>query len=742
MDNPQQSTKKKPFLSRGLRSLASILAIASLSFASHADLYEVNTSSDESSSSCPSSCSLRAAIRAANASLGADQITILDGISPILGINGTSGIDENAATLDDLDITDDLTIIGGGNSRTTISAAGIGGGVGDRVFHIHGVDVSFQNVSIEDGNLDIQTVIDSNGDEQIVGTPAGAGIYLEASSYVTLDNVAVTNNTINTNSSADFNTVGGGIFVADKATIIINDSKITQNKAPSGGGINNAGRTDIRRTLIDQNDATNASISVGGGINNQGGYLSLGSSTLSNNTSTQLGGGMYSSNQGQNSGNVIITNSVVYNNVTKFGGAGIANFGPLTISNSAIVENSTLDTNTGDMGNGAGIFNSGLGSLDMVNSTISHNSGAHSGGGIFNSRDMNLTNVTLYGNEAIPCTTPSADCIANSQVGGNQITLFTSSDSRPSMILSNTIIGNSPASAAEPPCAGSTGYTNDVRSQGSNMENADSCGLGTGDLVNLSDLGLDALDSDPTPPTGIQLIGGQAAASQVHPLQDTSLAINGGSNSACPLLDQRFMLRDNICDIGAYEYGATEQQSGDNYVDLKAIITDTPDPAAPGQPLTYIVLVTNLYVDTPASDVVISIDLPDTFSVNPNGANFSATGIKPICSPPDADNIITCTASSILGLGRVEISVNGTPRVAGTIEARVDVFSQTDDAFAQNNTNITAETVIDPEAGCTTNFGNCGTTTSGGSGGGTPHPLALLLTGLILLGRRFRASTT
>jgi len=766
MNTRQSDTKKRAFLSRGLWPLANILAIASLSFASHATVYTVNTDSDEpsnyanGSSACGSPCTLRAAIRAANANPGADEINIAEGFNPYLsyGDNDPKSIDENAAKLDDLDITDDLTIYGGNSpdsGRNVVSAGGLGGGLGNRVFHIlNGADVTFENISIQNGELTILTK-----EDKIIDPPAGAGILIEASSVVTLNNVEVTENNITTDSLADFNTVGGGIFVADTATIIINDSEITDNKAPSGGGIANAGRADIRRTLIDRNDATDSndptsgSVSGGGGggINNQGGYLSLASSTLSNNSSTQLGGGIYFANQGQNNGNIILTNSVVYNNHSEFGGAGIANFGPLSINNSAITENTSESLITpGSRGNGVGILNLGLGSLDMVNSTVSHNSGAHSGGGIFSSRDINLTNVTIYDNEATPCASDDDDCSENSQVGGNQVTLFSSSGSRPSMVLNNTIIGNGPDSnLSEPACAGSTGYTGDIKSQGFNMENSNSCGLKEieEDKMDVVDLGLAALDQDSNCLEEEKaLIGNQKtciyAARQVNALLDGSPAIDSGTNNTCPLVDQRFMLRDNDCDIGAYEYGATEQRAT-GLVDLKVTITDTPDPVPPKndqQPLSYIIVVTNLYENTPATSVTITIKLPASF-VFSKVTSSSTSGVEPACKflTPGV-NTMTCEAGTIAGLGRAEIFISGEPQVEGTIQASVNVNSGTPDAFSQNNLNITEDTVVDAEAGCVANFGVCGAPSSGGSGGGILHPLTLLFTTLFLLGRRFRAS--
>lgn len=753
MNTLQPDSKKKPFLSRGLWPLVNMLAIASLSFASHAGsiTYTVDSSGDGSvtgsSSTCDSPCTLRAAIHASNNNPDADTIIIPDGF-PLITLNyfdaDPKAADENAAKLGDLDITGDLTIIGASSSGRNIIAASFTEGVGNRVFHIHnGFEVTFNNISIKGGRLSIETVNDA-----IIGKPAGAGILIEASSTVTLDNVEVTENTITTNSSANFSTVGGGIFITDGAVVTINDSVISKNEAPSGGGINNAGRADIRRSLIDankatdDNDPTQASSSGGGGggINNQGGFLTLGTSTLSNNSSTQLGGGLNITNLGQNNGNVIISNSVIFNNHAEFGGSGIANIGPLSINNSAITGNSAASTITaGSRGNGAGIFNL-IGSLDVVNSTISHNLGAHSGGGIFSYRDVNLTNVTIYDNEADPCPVLSTDCSENSMIGGNQVALFNSNNSNPTMALSNTIIGNGPASnGTEPPCSGSTGYLNYISSQGNNMESANSCGLvHAADQRDVADLHLAALDNDPERPTETEKIGNDLnntlfAARQVNALEAASTAIDRGGNDSCPLVDQRYMLRIAPCDIGAYEYGATVQQTN-NLVDLKATITDTPDPVGPNETLTYRITVSNLYVDTAADGVRISIALPSSFSVNTNGINSTATGTTPDCVGPDAaTNTIICTVSSISGLGRVEITISGsTSLLEGTITARVDVSSNTLESFTQNNVNITADTVIDPDKSVT-NFGG-----GSGGGGGAFHPFTLLLTALILLSRRFR----
>jgi len=740
-----QPAPKKSLLVRGLWTLASLLAFTSLSFTSNAAThthYTVNTNIDsfDNTSTCGSPCSLRQAIFAANANPGADTIYIQDGTHPALNLPSALNAEENSATQGDLDITGELTIIGQGTSRNIIDASGLGGGLDGRALHIINATVTLRNLTIQGGLLSIQT----NSRGSIV-KPPGAGIFIYgSSSFVTLDNVEVTGNTIEFDPNSEsalieFTAIGGGIYVGDEATLIIKDSVISNNTAPFGGGINNVGRTDMLYTLVDSNQAVG-----GGGIYNQGGYLNLGSSSITNNNASQLGGGIFFTNYRQNNGNAIITNSVIYNNKAIRGGAGVASFGPLTISNSAITTNSARSINATtsieEKGNGAGIFNSGLGSLDIINSTVSSNDGARSGGGIFSTRDVSLTNTTIYNNEAIPCILGSDGCIENGRIGGNQIALYDSSNSPPNMVLRNSIIGNGPLSDAnQPACAG--GSPSRVTIQGKSLEYSDdqfsnTCGSSTA----VADLKLEALDADPNRPNESRSIGGQTttviAERQVHALMADSPALDAARNDIylCPRVDQRFMLReDGNCDVGAYEYSAT--RIGENLFDLKATIDDSSDPAAPDKTLSYSIVVTNLYVEAPASAVRIRIELPSSFAYSSITTN--ATGPEPTCSLPSASNIIICNVGAIFGLGRVELFVSGIPQVADiTITASVDVSttSNTADALLQNNSD-SESTTISLGAGDPTNFNGLPP-----GGGGGLNPLALLLITLMLLCRRFRTS--
>ena len=89
-------------------------------------------------------CTLRAAIMVTNALAAADTITLPAG-TYTLAITGSG---EDAAFTGDLDITDDLTIIGTGSATTIIDGGGI-----DRVIHVlAGNTVEIFGVTIRNGD--------------------------------------------------------------------------------------------------------------------------------------------------------------------------------------------------------------------------------------------------------------------------------------------------------------------------------------------------------------------------------------------------------------------------------------------------------------------------------------------------------------------------------------------------------------------------------------------------------------
>ena len=262
-------------------------------------------------------CTLRAAIQETNALPGADTIT-LPADTYTLSI---PGIDEDAAESGDLDITDDLTINGGGADTAIID-----GGALDRVFDIApGSATDISGVTVRNGS--------SSG---------GGGIGNEGT--LTLNNSTLSGNT--------------GRGISSTGTVTINNSTVSGN---TGRGIANAGTMTIDNSTVSGNS--------GGGIFNSGsgvGTMTLVNSTVSGNTkATGNGGGIF------NSGTMTVTNSTVSGNETahiEAQGGGIANSGTLTLTNSTVSGNLAL-TPFG----GGGIFSSG-GTVNVKNTIIAGNS--------------------------------------------------------------------------------------------------------------------------------------------------------------------------------------------------------------------------------------------------------------------------------------------------------------------------------------------------------------------------------
>ncbi len=136
------------------------------------------------------------------------------------------GPPENGGESGDLDVTDDLTIIGHPDG-TTIDAADLG-----RVFHVHpGVTLTLINIHITNGNENA----------------GGGGIYVEPGATLNLNGVTVS-------SSHTLAGDGGGIFASD-ATLNITNSTVTGNTTPQhGAGITVfGGTTNITNSTITAN---------------------------------------------------------------------------------------------------------------------------------------------------------------------------------------------------------------------------------------------------------------------------------------------------------------------------------------------------------------------------------------------------------------------------------------------------------------------------------------------------------
>jgi hypothetical protein len=333
---------------------------------------------------------------------------------------------------------------------------------------------------------------------------------------------------------------GGGIYSA--GTLTLTNVTIKNNSAPffgCGGGIFNSGLLTLTHVVVDSNNAYYA-----GGICNDG-TLSLIESSVTNNATTGAvgsGGGIWNKE-----GTATLTYTTVSGNTAPVGG-GIRNSNQLTI------RNSTISGNAVSVSVGGGVDNDTGAGLEVTNSTISGNSAKTYGGGIYNQSLVGLFNATVANNSV--ATGSGGGIYSNGgaiEVGG---TLF----------AANTAGG----SANNCAIAGGGSLTTD----GYNLEDGNTCGLsGTGDLVNTNP-NLGPLQDNGGPTYTHALLAGSPAIDA----ENASVCVDLPSGGFPLATDQRGFARpvdgdangSAVCDIGAYEAGASAALGTDLSVTLFA----------------------------------------------------------------------------------------------------------------------------------------------------------------------------
>lgn len=339
------SIKQAIFRPRGLIGwlLVGVVAVTAVFIAPvHATDITVTTTADEVNSD--GDCSLREAVLAANGDTAVDACPAGNGADTIIlpageFIFSLAGSGENSALTGDLDILDDLTIIGAGANDTYIDANGL-----DRVFELYSSSqVRLVRLTARGGNS---------------GGVAGGNTRLTNGTTLTLEFVrisdtavdtspaiyAINDATLNIYTSRIENNLTGGILVQPDALLTVYNSSISGNiKADGdGGGIYSLGTAVLVNSTLSNNSAD----SMGGAISNSG-TLNLYSVTIAQNTvgisgaSFIEGGGIFSS------GTTVLRNSIVANN-TVVAGSSHDCYGTFVSEGYNLIENTTNCTITGD----------------------------------------------------------------------------------------------------------------------------------------------------------------------------------------------------------------------------------------------------------------------------------------------------------------------------------------------------------------------------------------------------------
>ncbi len=213
------------------RSTSAALAALLLALAAaprlEATLFVPSKTADSFDGACDSDCSLREAIAAANSHQGPDVVVLGTGVYVL----ALAGAGEDLSATGDLDISDDLDLVGSDPASTVLDGGGL-----DRVLDLFGATVGVQGVTLRNGRVEGDGGAVRNrfgaltlGDTMVSGNAAIGGSGGAISSYgeLTLVRTTLAGNT------ADGN--GGGLAARQKLTLA--NVTVSGNVAAQGGGL-------------------------------------------------------------------------------------------------------------------------------------------------------------------------------------------------------------------------------------------------------------------------------------------------------------------------------------------------------------------------------------------------------------------------------------------------------------------------------------------------------------------------
>ncbi len=426
--------------------------------------------------------------------------------------------------------------------------------------------------------------------------------------------------------------------MATGTTVNLNYLTIRAGSALNGGGLQNAGLL----TLTDVSVSNNSASLNGGGIyqTNLNANIDMTRVTVSANSSAGSGGGIAIPQGGIN-----LYFCQINNNLAAQNGGGLSiNGGVIAIIEDTLINNNTADSTV--FGQGGGISN--FGALTIRRSTISNNSTRFRGAGIYvdgpatapsaTAANLTIINSTLQGNQILSSTGTG---------GGLYVSLARHSDGSDAVTLQHTTFtGNSTVSnlgvniavdpetigpnqgfatledsivvsqsAASSSCQDSAGH---LTSGNYNIDNDNSCNL----LAANDQAGVTTSVLNSTTP-----IANGGPTPSISPAGVALLPVNSGR---CPATDQRGFPRTTAssgsCAIGAVEPLA----AGNSYTDLAVIsILDKPPQVLAGTALNYFITVKNNGPSATIGNVTLSNQLgtaaPTTHALGPLAVNASTT---------------------------------------------------------------------------------------------------------------------
>jgi CSLREA domain-containing protein len=385
-------------------------------------------------------CTLRAAVQEANARFGPDTIELGSRIHR-LNIGGSG---EDQAGAGDLDINDDLTIIGRGRSGTIIHSE-----VNDRVFHISDdAVVKFSGLKVQGGfeiggggiynNGGLLTIVrcavrnnaavsvvsrggsiysDNNGTLKIVKSTVAGNLAKSTASYAHGGGIWFDTGTLkiirsritgNTVLASNLGALGGGVAVTQTVKAVIKQSSVSDNlakgvSANGGGFYSTASTVTARKSKFLRNRAYATSQTAnGGGVANYS-TLTAVNCTFADNLlvgeNIAYGGGIH--NQEASGQASLFGCTFEGNTVLAFDGrgGGISNLSVTKVGSSVVRNNSAFGENEGF---GGGIYSQGTLTVEdssrIVGNTASADYGGVYGGGTFNLSNNSMVEKNVPNN--------------------------------------------------------------------------------------------------------------------------------------------------------------------------------------------------------------------------------------------------------------------------------------------------------------------------------------------------------
>ncbi|MCF6324079.1 MAG: hypothetical protein L3J89_07140 [Gammaproteobacteria bacterium] len=508
------------------------------------------------------------------------------------------------------------------------------------------------------GDLDITDDVTLRGVSQstsIIRANNSDRLYFSRDRILDIHNVAVQIQNLTIRDGVAIGNIGGGIRNIAGALTIRNttlDGNQTTDLGFGGGGLHNTGPL-----IIDNSTFINNRSSRGGGIMHFSNDMIITNSRITDNVvdlGAGSGGGIFT----QTTGNATIINTTIDSNIAALGGGGgIYSVNGLSLLNSTISNNSAL------LVGGGGIYDIGLYPLIITNSTISGNLASGNGGGIQTRRSLaTITNSTIYNNSAFGTHNP-VEGTYNGHGGGLYV------PRGQSITLNNTIISGNSASILVPPGNNCYSQSDDgifspiLTISNNTIASDSSCELtGTNDQSSVN-------------PNLNSILGINGGPTLTHSVTPPGIAIDLGTNVACPATDQRNFPRPVngggglTCDIGSFEYDPTP-----SIADLAVILEDSMDPAINGNPLSYRIVVTNHGPD--AANSVVLTNLLDS------GVNYSSDDSS--CNTGALPSI-NCSLGILLAGDSRTINITVLPTTIGLLNNIASVSATEVDPNLSNN---------------------------------------------------------